>query len=76
MKLQNENLKSEGELSRVNEMDEQIERLIKEMSGYKADYFKALEESQRFKAELKARESTLANLQSGHQGLETILKTT
>ena len=45
IKLQAERLKSEEELSRVNAMDEQIEKLIKEMGNYKADYFKALEES-------------------------------
>ncbi len=57
-------------------MDVQIEKLITEMSNYKADYLRALEESQRFSAELKAKESTLANLTNGTQGLETILKTT
>ena len=76
LSLRNESLMSETELKRAAEMDVQIERLITEMSNYKADYLRALEESQRFSAELKAKESTLANLTNGTQGLETILKTT
>ena len=76
LSLRNESLQSEEELKKVAEMDIQIERLIAEMSNYKSDYLRALEESQRYQAELKAKESTLANLQNGSQGLETILKTT
>ena len=63
-------------MERVTEMDEKIERLIQEMSNYKTDYLRTLEESQRYKAELKARESTLTNLHSGLKGHETILRTT
>lgn len=60
--MRNEELKSEKEMERVTEMDEKIERLITEMSNYKHDYLRSLEESQRYKAELKAKESTLSNL--------------
>ena len=50
----------------MTEMDAKIEQLIDEMSNYKSDYLRTLEQSQRFKAELKAKESTLANLHSGN----------
>ena len=57
-------------------MDLKISQLIEQTSAYKADYLKALELSQRLQAENKAKDSTLINLESGHKGLETILKTT
>ena len=76
LQIRNEQLQTEGALERVTDMDGQITELIKSTSAYKGDYLKALEQSQRFQAELKARESTVANLQSGHDGLQTILRTT
>ena len=76
LQIRNEQLQTEGALERVTDMDQTISDLIKQTSAYKGDYLKALEQSQRFQAELKAKESTLANLESGHQGLQTILKTT
>lgn len=57
-------------------MDNQITELIKQTGAYKGNYLKALESSQRLEADIKAKESTLTNLQSGYSGLETILKTT
>ena len=72
----NRQLESEPHLKHVNEMDNQISELIKQTSAYKGNYLKAMETSQRLEADIKAKESTLTNLQSGYQGMETILKTT
>ena len=74
--IRNTELLSEGELARVSEMDSKINELIELTAGYKTDYLKAMETSTRLQAEMKAKDSTLANLESGHRGLETILKTT
>ena len=57
-------------------MDVKIQELITQTGKYKGDYLRAQQESQDAHAQLKANQSAMNNLQSGNDGLNTILKTT
>ena len=63
-------------MERTGEMDVKIQELITQTGKYKSDYLRAQQESQDAKAKLTACQSAMNNLQSGNDGIQTILKTT